>query len=210
MPATSGTLAQALVAFHKDAPKISLDATNPHFKSKFASLPGIMDTVRKPLADVGLVVLQHPCVLDSGMPGLRTTLLHSSGEREEDVMALAVDKPGPQAQGAALTYARRYAVLSILGLVGDEDDDANSAEQPKSAKPEPKPFAAPVTTPDKEADMLAGQLVDLAEKLGAAADTRKRITANLSTHNLKDHKAWLKRQIATAEQSLLNLAEARA
>ena len=143
------TLAQALIAFQAEAPRIPLDGANPHFNSKFASLAGVMDAVRPVLARNGLALLQHPTcagTVENPLPALRTTLIHVSGEREEDVMLLAVEKAGPQAQGAALTYARRYAALAILGLVGDEDDDANSAE----AKSEPKKRAESTNGDDAE------------------------------------------------------------
>ena len=123
------TLAEALVAFHGEAPVIVKDSVNPHFKSKFASLDAIMAAVRPVLTKHGLAISQHPTALESGMPALRTILLHTSGDKYQDIMPLAVDKPGPQALGSALTYARRYAVLAVLGLVADEDDDANAAQK---------------------------------------------------------------------------------
>jgi ERF superfamily/Exodeoxyribonuclease X-like C-terminal len=127
-------LAKALVAFHKEAPHIAMDSENPHFRSRFASLAGIMETVRPVLAKHGLAVVQEPCALESGMPALRTTLMHISGESTSSVMPLAVEKPGPQAQGSALTYARRYSLLAVLGLVADPDDDGNASEgEPSSA-----------------------------------------------------------------------------
>lgn len=130
-------LAKALVAFHKNAPKIGKDGKANY--GSYPTLAGIFDTIREPLTAQNLAVVQQPCTLDSGMPGLRTTLLHASGESISEVMPLAVDKPGPQALGSALTYARRYSVLAILGLVGDEDDDAQSAEKPKKDERVPGP-----------------------------------------------------------------------
>jgi ERF superfamily len=166
MTAANGSVASALVAFQKEAPHISKDSINPHFKNKYASLDSIMDAVRPVLAKHGLAISQHPTAMETGMPGLRTVLLHTSGDRLEDVMPLAIDKPGPQAQGSALTYARRYAVLSVLGLVADEDDDANAAERAKpAAKPEAEsqpevepepgfqqpPSTVPATAPQRKA-----------------------------------------------------------
>ena len=144
-------LAKALLAFHQDPPHISLDSQNPHFHSRFASLAGVMKSVRAPLAAVGVVVVQEPCALDSGMPALRTTLLHESGDQMVSVMPLAVEKPGPQAQGSALTYARRFAVLAVLGLVGDDDDDANNAEPAKAAVPAPPPRNKEASSPSPPA-----------------------------------------------------------
>lgn len=139
-------LATALHAFQKDAPPIHLDATNPHFRSKFASLGNVVSAVRPILNKHGLVYAQFPTNID-GAPALETMLIHAeSGEDIAAVTPLILAKNDPQGYGSALTYARRYALLSILGLVGDEDDDANSASDPHGfnqsradAAPPPKP-----------------------------------------------------------------------
>jgi uncharacterized protein (DUF3820 family) len=120
-------LGKALHAFQKDAPPIHLDATNPHFNSKFASLAGVVSAIRPALNKHGLVYTQFPTNID-GQPALETMLIHAeSGQDIAAVTPLVLAKNDPQGYGSALTYARRYALLSILGLVGDEDDDANSA-----------------------------------------------------------------------------------
>ena len=136
MSATETNLAQALLAFQADAPPIHLDATNPHFKNKYASLGGVVAAIRPALNKHGLVYTQLPTNLD-GQPALRTVLMHAeSGQALEDTMPLILSKQDSQAQGSALTYGRRYALLSILGLVGDDDDDANAATRtPDAAAP---------------------------------------------------------------------------
>jgi uncharacterized protein (DUF3820 family) len=69
-----------------------------------------------------------------GAPALETRLIHAeSGEQITSHMPLVLTKQDPQSQGSALTYARRYALLAILGLVGDEDDDASRAQSPDPA-----------------------------------------------------------------------------
>jgi uncharacterized protein (DUF3820 family) len=128
------TLAQALHAFQKDAPPIHLDARNPHFGNKYASLGGVVAAIRPELNKHGLVYTQLPTNLD-GAPALRTSVMHAeSGEEIADVMPLILPKSDPQSYGSALTYARRYALLSILGLVGDEDDDATAATSQVQAR----------------------------------------------------------------------------
>ncbi len=124
-------LMEALVAIQKDAPQIALDSTNPHFRSRYPSLAGVMERVRPVTAEHGVAVVQLPTTLE-GAPALTTRLVHAaSGEVIESTMLLLPAKPDPQGQGSALTYARRYMVLSMLGLVGDEDDDGNTGtEQP--------------------------------------------------------------------------------
>lgn len=100
---------------------------NPHFKSKYADLAAVWDEVRKPFTDNGLSVIQLPCEAPVGYVGLRTTILHSSGEfvAESFSMPIAKDRD-PQAVGSALTYAKRYALLGAAGIA-PEDDDGNAA-----------------------------------------------------------------------------------
>lgn len=123
------SLVDALVAIQADAPAITLDSENPHFHSRYPSLAGIMDRVRPVTAKHGIAIVQMPTLVD-GQPALTTRLIHApSGEAIESTMLLLPAREDPQGQGSALTYGRRYMVLSMLGLVGDEDDDANVASE---------------------------------------------------------------------------------
>lgn len=133
-------LGKALLVAQDNMPPLKFDATNPHFKSKFVSLPSLLETVRPVLNGAGLVLTQAPCVLPDGQPGLRTRIMHAeTGEHIEDTMPLILSKQDAQAQGSAITYARRYALMAMLGLAGDEDDDGNhaSAATPRGHAPEP-------------------------------------------------------------------------
>jgi hypothetical protein len=131
-------LAQALLAFQKSAPAIQKDAINPHFGNRFPSLEGLMSAVVPQLNECGLIVTQLPtAILVDGRPSpaLRTRITHAeSGEHLEDVMLL-MGKEDPQGQGSAITYARRYSLMAMLGLVADEDDDGNKASMTINPKP---------------------------------------------------------------------------
>lgn len=132
------SLAAALLAFQQKPPHIELDSTNPHFRSKFAGLPGITKAVKPRLSEEGLVYAQ-PLDNIEGAPAIRTIVFHpASGETLESITPLLLGgKTDPQSHGSAVTYARRYALLSILGLVGDEDDDGNAASSGKPSAPTP-------------------------------------------------------------------------
>lgn len=125
----AGTLAEALVAVQAEAPHIALDSQNPHFRNRYPSLAGVMDKVLPVTSRHGLAIVHMPTVLD-GEPALTTRIVHTSGEQVESTMLLLPAKRDPQGQGSALTYARRYMVLAMLGLVGDDDDDGNQASRP--------------------------------------------------------------------------------
>lgn len=117
-------LAKALLKFQAMAIKVGKEASNPFFKSKYASLSNILDTIAKPLSDCGLSFTQMP-----DGKNLTTLLIHAeSGEWIESTYEMPIAKPNdPQAVGSAITYARRYAIGATLGLNIDDDDDGNKA-----------------------------------------------------------------------------------
>lgn len=130
-------LAEALIKFQSSVPTIHDNSESYH--GGFANLPGVLSKIGPALRAAGLVVSQLPEEIN-GQPGLRTTLMHTSGEHTSAVTPLAVNsgKNGTQEWGKSMTYTRRYALLSVLGLcVGIEDNDADIAEK-APAKPAAK------------------------------------------------------------------------
>lgn len=127
-------LAQALMTFQLKVSKIDKDAKNPFFNSKYASLSNIQEAIYTPLAESGLVYSQSP----SGLNGLTTIIIHSeSGEYFMDTYTMPVAKQNdPQAVGSSITYAKRYALVAMLGLNIDEDDDGNAGSKPDEKKKE--------------------------------------------------------------------------
>lgn len=111
---------------------------------RYATLPACLETARQTLAKHNLAVIQMTYV---DPDRLVTRLVHSSGEWVEDggVPLLCEQKNNPQKMGSAITYARRYGLCAMLGIVGEEDDDGQratpAAELPpaKAEKPAPKP-----------------------------------------------------------------------
>lgn len=118
----------ALLAVQKEGISLQKNAINPHFKNKYISLDSLMTQVLPVLNAHGIVLLQQPTTVN-GEPGLTTSLtLAETGESVVDTMPLILAKDDPQGQGAAITYARRYSLLSILGLVADEDTDGEGVK----------------------------------------------------------------------------------
>lgn len=122
-------LAKAFVALQADLVPVAKSAVNPFFKSNYAPLPEVMETIQPLLAKHKLAVMQPMTHLDNE-PAIKTILIHESGEMVEEVSPVFLDKKSAQSHGSAITYARRYGVMSLLGLVADEDDDGNRASQP--------------------------------------------------------------------------------
>lgn len=127
-------IAAALAKFHSLVQDIPKNEANPFFKSKYAPLETILPAIKGPLKDAGLVFTQIPV----GANGLKTVIMHvESGESIEGTMEMTPTKNDPQGQGSTLTYMRRYALVAMLGLNTDEDDDGNAASE--QAKPTRKP-----------------------------------------------------------------------
>jgi hypothetical protein len=122
-------LAAALSKAQGEFTAIPKSETNPFFKSKYAGLPDVVNVAAPILAQNGLAISQFIMADELGMEVLRTYLLHSSGQFIWHDMKLHLGKLDSQGQGSAVTYARRYSYMSVLGLVADEDDDGNKASQ---------------------------------------------------------------------------------
>ena len=130
-----------------------LDGVNPHFKSRYATLPAVMEAA-KVYARHGVAVEAE---LSAGPPVVYRCRLRLGGE-VGSWCEFPVVARGQSAQelGAALTYARRYAMQALLGLAGDDDDDGEIAEG--RGKPEaprqavPNPAASRATPPPAECE----------------------------------------------------------
>lgn len=131
-------LAAALVKAQREMKNPTFDAKNPHFNSKYASLVAVREAVIPVFNKNGLVIQQWPgCKVEGErlFAGCRTVLMHDSGEIQEFDTYLPLDKANAHGAGSCITYARRYSLMAIAGVVGDEDDDANGAvETPKVKK----------------------------------------------------------------------------
>jgi hypothetical protein len=134
-----GAMALAFAAIEK----ATKSATNPHFKSKYANLEAVIDTIKPPLVANGLFFTQHCHPSDHGV-SVETMLHHASGESMSlGTLYVPANKQDPQGFGSALTYARRYGLQTGFG-VPTEDDDGNAAVRsaaPSSSAPT-NPFRA--------------------------------------------------------------------
>jgi hypothetical protein len=120
------------------------DAANPFFKSKYADLASVWDACRGPLAAHGLAVVQVPSMAttDAGpVVTVETLLAHSSGQWVRGAVSAAPKDDSPQAIGSVITYLRRYALQSIVG-VAPEDDDAETGQGRGSARMKAVPVAS--------------------------------------------------------------------
>lgn len=133
MSNTKGDIHKAFLEVQRELRNPKFDSVNPHFKSKYASLGEVLATVKPVLNKYGLVLLQS-MNCDNKVVAINTKILHveTGGEIDFGTIALPIPERGDnvvQAMGAVITYLRRYSILTALGVVGEEDDDAESVTQ---------------------------------------------------------------------------------
>lgn len=126
-------LATALVKAQSEIKSAHKDSNNPFFKSKYADLGSIWAACKEALNKNGLSVVQGPNIDGAGTVFLETMLLHTSGQYISSECPLINVKGEMQGLGSAISYARRYSLAAICGVVTD-DDDANVADQKGDTK----------------------------------------------------------------------------
>lgn len=143
------SLAGALALAQAEIENAAKDGNNPHFKSKYASMEAVVYACKATLPKHGLSYVQFP-----GMQGdyvtVTTRLMHKSGEWIEGTLPMPVGKRDAHGVGSAISYARRYSLMAVIGIAA-EDDDGNGAvaggevkSAPPAAKvPNPTPHVAP-------------------------------------------------------------------
>ena len=109
---------------------------------RYAALSSGLDIVRKALGGHEIATVQTTAIdKEAGLIRLTTTLAHSSGEwlsSEWPVCAVS-ETVAPRRMGAALTYARRYALFTLVGIAGEDDLDApDLAEGAKADRRQPQ------------------------------------------------------------------------
>lgn len=121
-------LAQALCKAQANFEDAVKDATNPAFRNKYASLASVWEAARKPMTDAGLSLVQLPEESEPGTVKIKTMLIHSGGGHISSVCVLPVTKQDAQGYGSAITYARRYAMMAMLGICADDDDGQGATQ----------------------------------------------------------------------------------
>ncbi len=128
-------IAEALAKAQGELEPAPKDATNPNFKSHYATLASCRAAAKPVLARHGLAVVQG-IVTDPGlgMVGVTTRIIHRSGQWIESKAFCQPRDLGAQSVGAASTYLQRYGLCAAIGLASVEDDDGNSLPAPKPSK----------------------------------------------------------------------------
>lgn len=119
-------IAAALSKAQREMGNAIKSSVNPYHKSRYADYTAIVDAIREPFSKNGLSFMQEPTT-SADTVSITTLIAHASGQWIEfDPVTLPVAKKDPQGVGAAITYAKRYALGSIVGIGTAEDDDGES------------------------------------------------------------------------------------
>lgn len=149
------SVAAALAMAQAQMGKALKSANNPHFRSKYADLASVMDACLPALNANGIAVVQ-PTVDDESGRYVETILLHGETDTELKCrVPLIVQKNDMQGYGSAVTYARRYGLMSMAGIA-PEDDDGNAAAKAAPKGEDRKPAGPPQEAQDAAKDSLAG------------------------------------------------------
>jgi len=194
MSDTIGALAKSLAAAQSVIENATRGSVNPHFRSKYADLAEVLNTVRPVLAEHGISIVQAPSYAE-GIVSVTMLLMHESGEYVESVASSPIQKDDPQGIGSATTYLRRYALAAMCG-VAQEDDDGNAA----SKAPGRQPVAAPEVKAPKAATgwlLQAAAGMEITEELSPnEAFALQAYRGNVQGARADAAKAWLTAQLA--------------
>ena len=138
MSESISNLGKSLAAFNGEVEKVAKGAKNPQFRSKYVTLDSLIEATKPILQKYGLSVLQIPLSGEQDQVGVKSLLLHESGEFIESeplfMTPQRMVKGGEyvvakdaQAAGSTISYLRRYSYQAILNLSTGEDDDGESA-----------------------------------------------------------------------------------
>jgi len=127
------TALQDFLAAKKVMKNPAFNATNPHFKNKFADLKAVAEAANNCLLEFNIIPMQELGYVQVGerhLFGIATTLKHVSGETVAYSFYPINDQLDDQKKGSAITYGRRYGLAATCGLVAEPDDDGNEASKP--------------------------------------------------------------------------------
>src|SRR5438309_1359837 len=139
---------------------------------RYASLSSGLDIVRKTLGGQQIAVAQTTNIdRADGMVNLTTVLLHTSGEwiSSDWPVCRTSEISAPRRMGAALTYARRYALFTMVGIAGEDDLDAPSDLTDDTGAVDRGPAASPGPAPLRPSESQTGKatIPQVLAKLGA-------------------------------------------
>lgn len=167
-------IAAALAGAQMEMGKAIKSANNPHLKRKYADLGAVMDACLPSLNRHGIAVIQ-PVAMCETERCVVTKFIHESGEALECPVPLIVGKNDMQGLGSAMTYARRYGLMSLAGIAPEDDDGAAAVIAAPKRQEAPR-FDGPAAAKRIRGKLAqATSLDDLKDRWTQEADTIAKI-----------------------------------
>ncbi len=165
------------------------------FGYAYADISDVLAAVLPHLSKHGLSVIQPTCVIEAGL-FITTRLMHASGQWIESDYPVCSINGDHQKMGGALTYSRRYALCSMLGVSADEDVDGQPAANADEVQVDRKEWPVRQTAPPKAAKPALVKTLDPATALLGKA-------RGMAQEGRKDFKAWYQR-LSPAEADIVD------
>lgn len=193
-------LAKALLKVQTQMAPATKDAVNPFIRNRYATLNSVMDTCRSALIANGIWLTQLPMPAPDTYPqghiALLTKLTHAeSGQWQASLTVVPLPKADPQGMGSAITYARRYALTSMLGMITEDDDGEAAKLPPKRIRSavapqdydhdEEQAYRTPELEPMDQTEILPS-LDGVTYKYATTQEGRQYIIATGNTHPKKE------------------------
>jgi hypothetical protein len=155
----------------KDAVAEVQYGTGPVRKRAYADLASVWDAIRAPLSANGIAIIQTTESVQGGICVV-TLMAHASGEWIRSRLSMPASKNDAQGYGSALTYARRYSLMAIVGIAPEDDDGEEATRAPQQQRQErapapPQNIPKGTTNADKEA---ASAIAHAMKDAGMAGD----------------------------------------
>jgi len=151
-------LAKAMLKVQATLSPAIKDATKPFTQNRYATFNCVMDTCRDALQDNGIWLCQYPVQVEAGHMGLVTKLTHAeSGQWQASLAVVPLPKADPQGYGSCITYAKRYALTAMLGMVTEDDDGEGAKILEKSGAGSRRAVNAPQKSKESQPTSTLGQ-----------------------------------------------------
>ncbi|SOB59981.1 ERF family protein [Pseudodesulfovibrio profundus] len=191
-------LAEAMIQVQQTLSPALKDAENTFTNSRYATLHSIMNACRDALLAHGIWLTQYPVSVEANQLGLVTKVVHAeTGQWQASLLTMPLPKNDPQGYGSAMTYARRYGLSALIGIVTESDDDGEMASRQDSQHNSGfhsrnhgmnSGVTRPQTTPQGNALETANlpRLDGVLYRQGTANDGKQCVLATGDTHSKKE------------------------
>nr|WP_321512946.1 ERF family protein [uncultured Pseudodesulfovibrio sp.] len=190
-------LAETMIQVQQALSPAQKDAENKFTNSRYATLHSVMNACRDALLEHGIWLTQYPVSVEANQLGLVTKIVHAeTGQWQSSLLTMPLPKNDPQGYGSAMTYARRYGLSALIGIVTESDDDGELAkhngnlvkapERPVYEPQEPAQQQNSVPSGGRLQEANLPRLDGVQYRKGTANDGKQCVLATGSTHSKKE------------------------